>query len=404
MGDWLSMRNIESLLGLVNRGWLRLRSGASAGLITAFAGDVPNIWITIARSRPFKQSAPIIMRYAHMMYPGLVHHGTFSRQISNFPNVGRRFLDAPLAHRIALSNRTSLAQFSIVQTIGLILLLSTSSYAQNLGGGISGPSSGGGGGGITVFSGATALTGTLYFPIGGGSLPSGTEAQSNTFSPAAATVSNFYVKISAAPGMGTTIVFTWRDGASSQSLTCTITGAVATTCSDLTHHFSAAQGDALDIQAVVSGGVIAGTPNLIMSAQFGTTSSPSGPTTNQNIRTIGANFGSFQSGATALASALTSCVPVYYAGSIQAVEIIGNVSGSITIDVQTVLHSAWTGTASVSSITAADIPALAAASKYTDTTLTGWTTTLAAGTDVCFVMSSPTTVAGASITLKVAAN
>ena len=153
---------------------------------------------------------------------------------------------------------------------------------------------------------------------------------------------------------------------------------------------------------------------LISSLVFGQSSSVggsisgptggSGPTTNQNIRTIGANFGSFQSGATALSSALTSCVPVYYSGTIQAVEIIGDVSGSITIDVKTVLHSAWTGTASASSITAAAIPALSSASKYTDTTLTGWTTALAAGTDVCFVMSSPTTVAGASITLKVAAN
>ena len=131
---------------------------------------------------------------------------------------------------------------------------------------------------------------------------------------------------------------------------------------------------------------------------------PVSPTTNQNIRTIGASFGSFQSGATALASAATACVPTYYAGTIQSVEIIGNVSGSATIDVQTVAHSSWTGTASVSSITAADTPALSSAARYTDSTLTGWTTALTAGTDVCFVMSAPTTVAGLSITVKVAAN
>lgn len=129
-----------------------------------------------------------------------------------------------------------------------------------------------------------------------------------------------------------------------------------------------------------------------------------GPTTNQNIRTIGASFGSFQSGATALSAAATSCVPVYFAGTIQAVHLIGNVSGSVTVDVQTVLHSGWTGTAAVSSITAADIPALSSATAYTDTTLTGWTTSLAANTDVCFVLTSPTTVSGVSITLKVAAN
>jgi hypothetical protein len=130
----------------------------------------------------------------------------------------------------------------------------------------------------------------------------------------------------------------------------------------------------------------------------------SGPTTNQNIRTVGASFGSFQSGASALSGSQTACVPVFYSGTIKAVHLIGNVSGSVTIDVQTVLHSSWAGTASISTITSADIPALSSAAAYTDTTLTGWTTTLAASTDVCFVLTSPTTIAGASITLDVAAN
>jgi len=130
----------------------------------------------------------------------------------------------------------------------------------------------------------------------------------------------------------------------------------------------------------------------------------SGGTTNQNIRTIGASFGSFQSGATALSAAATACVPTYFAGTIQAVEIISNVPGSAIIDVQTVAHSSWTGTASASSITASDIPALSSAASYTDTTLTGWNKTITAGTDVCFVMTSPTTVAGLSITVKVSAN
>ena len=260
------------------------------------------------------------------------------------------------------------------------------------------------GAGITVFSGATALTGTQYFPIGGGVLPSVTESQSNTFSPQTATVSNFYVNIGTAPGVGNTIVFTWRDTAASQALTCTITGAAATSCSDLTHSFKATLGDALDIQAVVTG-TIAGTPIIVMSASFaGNGGGGSGPTVNQNIRTIGASFGSFQSGATALSGSQTACVPTYIAGTIQAVEIIGNVSGSATIDVQSVAHASWTGTASVSSITAADIPALSSAAAYSDTTLTGWTTSVTAGTDFCFVMTSPTTVAGLSITLKVAAN
>lgn len=131
---------------------------------------------------------------------------------------------------------------------------------------------------------------------------------------------------------------------------------------------------------------------------------PVSPTANQNIRTIGASFGSFQTGATALSGNQTACVPVYTSGTIQAVKIIGNVSGSASIDVQTVAHSSWTGVSSASSITASATPALSSASKYTDTTLTGWTTSVTADTDFCFVMTSPSTVAGLSITLKVAAN
>ena len=263
-----------------------------------------------------------------------------------------------------------------------------------------------GGGGITVYAGSTGVISsgaTTYFPIGGGGSPNSNEPIIGAFAPATATVSNFGANISVALGTGISIAFTWRDATVSQSLTCTISGATATSCQDLTHSFTATKGDFIDIQAVVTGGAIGVSKVLVMTAQFGTVGTGGG-TVNQNIRTIGASFGSFQSGATTLTTAATACVPTYISGTIQAVEILGNVSGSATIDVQTVAHASWTGTASVASITASDIPALSSSAVYTDTTLTGWNKTVLAGTDVCFVMSSPTTVAGLSITLKVAAN
>ena len=127
------------------------------------------------------------------------------------------------------------------------------------------------------------------------------------------------------------------------------------------------------------------------------------PIANQNIRTIGASFGSFQSGATALSTAVTACVPTYFSGTIQAVEVIGDVSGSATFNVMSVAHGSWTGTASASSISNGAF-VMSMAAFYTDTTLSMWTTSITAGTDFCFVMTSPVTVAGLSITLKVAAN
>jgi len=133
--------------------------------------------------------------------------------------------------------------------------------------------SGAGKGGIVVYSAASlSLTGTQYIPIGGGGLPSGTESNVDTSAPSAATVTNFDVQMSSAPGMGNNIVFTWRKNASSQTLTCTISGAVATSCNDSTHSFLVAQGDLLTIQLVTTG-VIAGTPNLVIATQFGTTGS-----------------------------------------------------------------------------------------------------------------------------------
>ncbi len=274
-------------------------------------------------------------------------------------------------------------------------------------------------------------------------------------------MTNFDVQISSAPGMGNSIVFTWRQNAAGTALTCTISGAVATSCNDSTHSFLVSQGDLLTIQLVTTG-VIAGTPNLVVSTQFGTTgsngtvntatqfqvgeyltagtaisgvsiptcadsagnhlnfnsatgvftcgtsSSTVSPTTNQNIRTVGATFGSFESGAAALSGSKTFCVPTYFAGFPQSVEIIGDVSGSVTVDVLTVAHSSWTGRSSTSSITASDIPALSSAARYTDTALTGWTYdsthAFPAGTDFCFALTSPTTVAGVAISVKVAAN
>jgi hypothetical protein len=47
---------------------------------------------------------------------------------------------------------------------------------------------------------------------------------------------------------------------------------------------------------------------------------------------------------------------------------------------------------------------LAAAVKYSDTTLTGWTTSLSADTVVCAVLSSPATVTWVAGKIKVTAN
>jgi hypothetical protein len=126
-----------------------------------------------------------------------------------------------------------------------------------------------------------------------------------------------------------------------------------------------------------------------------------GVTTNQNIRTIGVNF---EGGGSALSGTLTRCTHVAYSGTIQGVTLIADQSGNATIDVKTVAYASYTGPASTASIAASAIPALSSAVKFNDTTLTGWTTSLAANTEVCFALSSPATVTWLQATLKIAVN
>ena len=140
--------------------------------------------------------------------------------------------------------------------------------------GVSCKSTAGSGGGITVYSGSalTVTAATYYFPVGGGALPSTTEANVDVEAPSPATLANFYVQMSVAFGTGNSGVFTWRKAGSSQSLTCTISGVSATTCSDVTHSFNVAQGDLIDVQLVTTGTIVV-MPNIVMAVQFGTTGS-----------------------------------------------------------------------------------------------------------------------------------
>lgn len=135
------------------------------------------------------------------------------------------------------------------------------------------------GGAVTYSSGlSVSFVGTQFFPMGGGAAVSTVEGNVQVGSPAAATISNLRVNLSQAVGAGNTTVFTWRDAGSSQTLTCTISGASATACSDTTHSFNAVTGDLLDIQAVTTGTVVV-TPVVVISTAFGTSGvAPTGPT------------------------------------------------------------------------------------------------------------------------------
>jgi hypothetical protein len=181
---------------------------------------------------------------------------------------------APQAYNLIQANGSSAAKGStlnLANNTGITWACATVGVVTTCTPTVSG--GGGTGGGITVYSGpSVSLLGTQYFPIGGGASNSGTETNVDVESPAAATVSNFYVQLSAALGIGNSAVFTWRDTASPTTLTCTISGSVATSCNDTTHSFNAVQGDLLDIQVVTTGVPSAG--SLVMATQFGSLGTP----------------------------------------------------------------------------------------------------------------------------------
>lgn len=164
----------------------------------------------------------------------------------------------------------------------------------SLSGGTLTATGGGSGGGTFNYSdnGVTLTANTYFVPIGGGGIPQTTEAAVDVAAPAAATVANLQVGISAAPGAGNSYVFTLRDGGVSQTLTCTISGASATSCSDTTHSVNIAKGDLIAWQ-IVSSGTIITTPTVTIAAANGTSGvgvtsvATTGPITGGTITTTG---------------------------------------------------------------------------------------------------------------------
>ena len=143
------------------------------------------------------------------------------------------------------------------------------------------PGSTGNANGITIYSGLAgiALTGTAYFPAGGGSNASTAETAVQAKINAATTFSNFGAQLSTALGGsgGNSVALTFRKNTTGQALTCTITDP-AVTCSDVTHSFTVAAGDLVDIQAVFTG-TIAAAPIFTFATQAGiAVTGPAGPT------------------------------------------------------------------------------------------------------------------------------
>lgn len=87
-----------------------------------------------------------------------------------------------------------------------------------------------------------------------------------------------------------------------------------------------------------------------------------------------------------------------FAGVIENATLLADTSGSIVVDVK---KSTYSGFPTTSSIAASAKPTLSSAQKSQDTTLASWTTTIAAGDVLEFVVDSASTVTRVGIYLKV---
>lgn len=104
-------------------------------------------------------------------------------------------------------------------------------------------------------------------------------------------------------------------------------------------------------------------------------------------------------GGSTLTTGSKGFVEVPFAGTITAWRVMANASGSVVVDVKKATYS---GLPSTSSIAASAKPTLSSAQKNQDTTLTGWTTSVAAGDWLEFNVDSATTVTRVTVSITIA--
>ena len=136
---------------------------------------------------------------------------------------------------------------------------------------------------------------------------------------------------------------------------------------------------------------------------------PTLPTTSNTYWRIAAQKGDagfanivfdFDGGTSTLTSGMKARIPVSFDATIRSATLIADTTGSIVIDVWKDTYANYPPTVA-DTITASAKPTLSSAQKYTDSTLTGWTTTITAG-DILFAnIDSVSGITNAVLTLKV---
>lgn len=104
-------------------------------------------------------------------------------------------------------------------------------------------------------------------------------------------------------------------------------------------------------------------------------------------------------GGSAITTGVKGDVSLDFACTIQGWTLLADQSGSIVIDIWKDLYANYPPTVA-DTITASAKPTISSATKATSTTLTGWTTAIAAGDTLRFNVDSATTVQRVTLMLK----
>ena len=106
------------------------------------------------------------------------------------------------------------------------------------------------------------------------------------------------------------------------------------------------------------------------------------------------------SGTITSATGVKGYVRIPYSGTITKVTLLADVSGSIVVDIWKDTYANYPPTVA-DTITASAKPTLSSATKYEDSTLTGWTKTITAGDVLAFNVDSSATLTSVQILIEV---
>jgi hypothetical protein len=148
----------------------------------------------------------------------------------------------------------------------------------------------------------------------------------------------------------------------------------------------------------VGGVTVTGSASGVTSVSATSPLASSGGTTPTISASLPSGIGVSIYGAAVPNTGLLGFVQIPFNCTINSWTILMNATGSAQFDVQT---STYAGFPTTSSIVASLPPVVTAAQSATSSTLTGWSTTIAAGTVVAFYLTSVSTATIISMTLKV---